>query len=52
MTFLIPVFGVLWGGLFLSEAVHWNTVAGAGIIIIGTALVTNFNPLAMMRRAQ
>ena len=50
VTFLVPVFGVLWGGLFLSEAVHWNTIAGAGVIIIGTALVTNFNPLAMMRR--
>ena len=50
VTFLVPVFGVLWGSLFLSEAVHWNTVAGAGIIIIGTALVTNFNPLALMRR--
>ena len=50
VTFLIPVFGVLWGRLFLSEALHWNTVAGAGIIIVGTALVTNFNPLVMMRR--
>lgn len=50
VTFLIPVFGVLWGSLFLSEAVRWNTIVGAGIIIIGTALVTNFNPLALMRR--
>lgn len=50
VTFLIPVFGVLWGSLFLSEAVRWNTIVGAGIIIVGTALVTNFNPLALMRR--
>ncbi len=50
VTFLIPVFGVLWGSLFLSEAVRWNTIAGAGIIIVGTALVTNFNPLALMRK--
>jgi len=49
VTFLIPVFGVLWGSLFLSEAVRWNTIVGAGIIIVGTALVTNFNPLALMR---
>jgi len=49
VTFLIPVFGVLWGRLFLSEAVRWNTIVGAGIIIVGTALVTNFNPLALMR---
>ncbi|OGB63891.1 MAG: hypothetical protein A3G29_15800, partial [Burkholderiales bacterium RIFCSPLOWO2_12_FULL_64_99] len=50
VTFLIPVFGVLWGSLFLSEAVRWNTIVGAGIIIVGTALVTNFNPLALLRR--
>jgi len=50
VTFLIPVFGVLWGSLFLSEAVRWNTIVGAGIIIVGTALVTNFNPLALMRK--
>ena len=50
VTFLVPVFGVLWGNLFLSEALHWNTVVGAGVIIAGTALVTNFNPLALLRR--
>ena len=50
VTFLIPVFGVLWGSLFLSETVRWNTIVGAGIIIVGTALVTNFNPLALMRK--
>lgn len=50
VTFLIPVFGVLWGSLFLAEAVRWNTIAGAGIVIAGTAVVTNFNPLALMRR--
>ena len=50
VTFLIPVFGVLWGSLFLSEVVRWNTIVGAGVIIAGTALVTNFNPLALMRQ--
>ncbi|OGA19085.1 MAG: hypothetical protein A3H32_00805 [Betaproteobacteria bacterium RIFCSPLOWO2_02_FULL_63_19] len=50
VTFLIPVFGVLWGTLFLAEAVRWNTIAGAAIIIVGTGLVTNFNPRALMRR--
>jgi drug/metabolite transporter (DMT)-like permease len=50
VTFLIPVFGVLWGNLFLSEAVRWNTIVGAGIIIVGTALATNFNLLALMRQ--
>ena len=41
VTFLVPVFGVLWGKLFLSEAVHWNMVVGAVVIIFGTALVSN-----------
>lgn len=50
VTFLIPVFGVLWGSLLLSETVHWNTVIGAVIVIVGTALVTNFNPREMLRR--
>ena len=50
VTFLIPVFGVLWGSLFLAEAVRWNTLAGAGIVVLGTALVTHFNPLALVRQ--
>jgi drug/metabolite transporter (DMT)-like permease len=44
VTFLIPVFGVLWGFLFLGEAVGWHTVAGSVTVIIGTALVTGFSP--------
>jgi len=43
VTFLIPVFGVLWGHLFLGEAVGWHTVAGAAIVIAGTALITGFS---------
>ncbi|MBI5784290.1 MAG: DMT family transporter [Rhodocyclales bacterium] len=43
VTFLIPLFGVLWGWLFLDEAVGWHTLAGAGVVIVGTALVTGFS---------
>lgn len=43
VTFLIPVFGVLWGHLFLGEAIGWHTLAGAGIVIAGTMLVTGFS---------
>ena len=46
----LVVLSGLWGSLFLSEAVHWNTVVGAAVIIAGTSLVTNFNPLALERR--
>ena len=44
VTFLIPVFGVLWGHIFLGEVVSWHTFVGAAIVIFGTALVTGFNP--------
>ena len=44
VTFLIPVFGVLWGYLFLDEVIGWHTFAGAAIVLLGTALVTGFSP--------
>ncbi|MES2316203.1 MAG: DMT family transporter [Pseudomonadota bacterium] len=44
VTFLNPLFGILWGALFLSEVVGWYTIAGAAIVIAGTALVTGFAP--------
>ncbi|GAB3442997.1 DMT family transporter [Massilia solisilvae] len=44
VTFLNPVFGILWGSLFLGEVVGWYTVAGAAIVLVGTALVTGFTP--------
>jgi drug/metabolite transporter (DMT)-like permease len=44
VTFLNPVFGILWGALFLGEVVGWYTVVGAAIVLTGTALVTGFVP--------
>ena len=44
VTFLNPLFGILWGALFLHEVVGWYTIAGAAIVISGTALVTGFRP--------
>jgi drug/metabolite transporter (DMT)-like permease len=44
VTFLNPVFGILWGALFLGEVVGWYTVAGSAIVLAGTALVTGFVP--------
>jgi drug/metabolite transporter (DMT)-like permease len=43
VTFLVPIFGILWGHLFLGEAVGWDTLLGAVIVIAGTALVTGFS---------
>lgn len=39
VTFLIPVFGTLWGALFLGEPVGVSTLAGGALIVIATALV-------------
>ncbi|WP_241074454.1 DMT family transporter [Achromobacter insuavis] len=38
VTFLVPVFGVVWGAWFLDEAITASILAGAGIILVGTAL--------------
>ncbi len=50
VTFLVPVFGVLWGHLILDEPLGWKTLAGALVVIVGTALVTGFRPATLMRR--
>lgn len=50
VTFLIPVFGILWGHLFLGEAVGWQTLAGALVVLTGTALVTGFDPRTLWAR--
>lgn len=39
VTYLIPVFGLLWGAVFLGEALSLSTLAGALLVIAGTALV-------------
>lgn len=38
VTFLIPLFGVLWGYLFLGEAIGANTLTGGALILVGTWL--------------
>jgi drug/metabolite transporter (DMT)-like permease len=41
---------VLWGHLFLGEPLGWNTLLGALVVIVGTALVTGFDASALLRR--
>jgi drug/metabolite transporter (DMT)-like permease len=50
VTFLIPVFGVLWGRVFLGEPVGLHTLAGSAIVVVGTALVTGFTPRMLRQR--
>ena len=40
VTYLIPFFGVLWGWLFLGEALPASALAGGVLILAGTVLVT------------
>jgi drug/metabolite transporter (DMT)-like permease len=49
VTFLIPVFGILWGAIFLDEVIGWHTLAGCAIVLTGTALVTGFSFGALAR---
>ena len=39
VTYLIPVFGVLWGALFLGEALTLPMLAGGVLVVLGTVLV-------------
>jgi drug/metabolite transporter (DMT)-like permease len=40
VTFLIPGFAVLWGALFLGEALTPAMLLGCAVILLGTALAT------------
>ena len=42
VTFVIPVFGILWGALFLHEQVSIGMLEGCAIVLVGTALATGF----------
>jgi drug/metabolite transporter (DMT)-like permease len=39
VTYLIPVFGILWGALFLGEPLEPAMLGGAALVIAGTVLV-------------
>jgi drug/metabolite transporter (DMT)-like permease len=40
VTFLIPVFGVLWGYIFLNETVTIDMAIGCAVVLLGTSLAT------------
>ena len=40
VIYVVPVFGVLWGALFLDEAIHVSTVAGGAVILLSVWLIT------------
>lgn len=50
VTFLIPVFGIAWGNIFLDEVIGLNTVIGSILVIAGTMFVTGFSPRKIFRQ--
>ena len=46
VTFLIPIFGSLWGAIFIGEEITSEMVAGTVVILFGTALITGVLSLA------
>jgi drug/metabolite transporter (DMT)-like permease len=51
VTFLVPIFGILWGRLFLGEPITFSTLVACAIILVGTALVTGL-PLRLPRTSR
>ena len=43
VTFLIPLFALVWGTIFLGEAINLNTLIGCGLVVLATWLVV-FQP--------
>jgi drug/metabolite transporter (DMT)-like permease len=44
VTFLIPIFGVTWGALFLGEQITVSGLIGCAIILVGTSFVLGVRP--------
>ncbi len=40
VTFLIPVFGIVWGAVFLHEVITARLLLSCGVVLFGTALAT------------
>jgi len=43
-TFMIPVFGVIWGHVFLGESLSTGIFLGGALVLLASALITGFNP--------
>lgn len=50
-AFLIPLFGVTWGALFLGEPLTPGLLPGVLLILFASALLTGFNPLRAFKRS-
>jgi len=50
VTYLIPLFAVVWGALFLGEALTLSMAVGGAIVLAGTALATGVIALRPRRQ--
>jgi drug/metabolite transporter (DMT)-like permease len=51
VTYLIPVFGMLWGFIFLDETITHSMIGGASLILSGIALTTGLVDSLRQRKA-
>lgn len=51
VTYLVPVFGMLWGLVFLREAITVSMLIACGVILLGTALATGSLTFGVPRTA-
>lgn len=42
VTYLIPLFAILWGHLFLDEVIEFRTILGGCFILLGVAFTTGY----------
>jgi drug/metabolite transporter (DMT)-like permease len=51
VTYIVPAFGMLWGALFLDEAITGGMLAGFGFIAVSMVLVNGIRLPVLRRRA-
>ncbi|NMH60835.1 DMT family transporter [Alteromonas ponticola] len=51
VAYLVPLFGIVWGLIFLSEALSVQTLIGGGLILTGVALTTGVTKTFSRKKA-
>ncbi|MEO0373840.1 MAG: hypothetical protein AAF329_04280 [Cyanobacteria bacterium P01_A01_bin.17] len=47
-TYIIPIFAIVWGAIFLQENITPSiVVVGCSLILLGTAIANSAHPLAV-----
>jgi drug/metabolite transporter (DMT)-like permease len=52
VTYLIPLFAMLWGALFLNETITGSMLLGCGLILLGTAIANDLLAKALGDRTK